>query len=166
MFQGGGPTGPLSWVGGPGFSFLLWAIALFGFAVILLQKSIGYQLRADSSDEIAPRSGTSIAWATVLIIVFLWLLRWCFVELEPGREPLIGLLHDILARPKEFALPVFVASIPLASLALFNFLALYRIALRKGTEDNLLAASAAATLITAIQLIGSIASIISLALVI
>lgn len=168
MFQDGGPDLVLlsTWDEGPGFSVLLLAVAFFGIAVFLLQKSAAFQLLAASSNESAPKSGSPIAWATVLIITLLWLLRWYFVELEGGQKIFIALLHDIFATPMEFALLVFVASIPLASLALFNFFASYRVGLRNRVEGGgqLEAASGAATLYTAVQLLGSIASILSLAL--
>jgi uncharacterized membrane-anchored protein len=177
MFQGTGPTspdlgGPLLpvepfWVGGPGFLFLLLAVAFLGIAVFLLHKSVAYQLWAANSSESPPRSGSSIAWATVLIITILWLLRWLLVEAElKGHGALIVLLRDIFAKPAEFAGLGFVASIPLASVALFNFFTSYRVALRSRTEEEArpLAASAAAAVYTAVQLAGSIASIISLAL--
>jgi hypothetical protein len=165
MFQGTLPE-PLSWSGGSGFLILLLTIALFGFAAVLLRKSVGYQVSHSASldEDEATRAGSAMAWITVLVIILLWLLRWFFVGREAGRGILIALFRDIVARPMDFALLVVVASIPLVALALFNFLTLYRISLRNKTEGNLLAASAAAILITTIQLIGSIASIISLAL--
>lgn len=167
FLQGTGPSGPSSgpfWVRGPGFPFLLLAIAFFGIAVFLLRRSVDHDGRASS--ESTTRSGSFIGWGTVVIITFLWLLRWFLVESEVTSEGIfIALLHDLLAKPMEFAILGFVASVPLTSLALFTFLTSYRKANHtKSEREGHLPAGDIAIVYTVIQLAGSIASIISLAL--